>query len=120
MADRTLTTNTQANTDGVPNFASGKWVSDAGSNAVNMTFTLGFTPRFVRFFNVTDILMHEWYDGMAADYALLTTGSTGAVTVLSSNAITVNDGTNATTGRGFTVNAALVPASKTGYWIAHG
>jgi hypothetical protein len=112
MANRTLTTNTQKNAYGVTNVATGKFVADAGVTGVAMTFTMGFTPRFVRFVNATDRIVDEWYDGMADDSAI-ESAANGTTTLETSGGITVATGQ-------FTVHADLVPASKTGYWIAMG
>lgn len=112
MADRTLTTNTQKHSAGVVNIATGAWVADAGATGVAMTFAIGFTPRVVKFVNATDRITDEWYDDMAADSAI-ETAAAGTVTLETSGGITVADG-------GFTVHADLVPASKTGYWLAMG
>lgn len=112
MVDRTLTTNTQMQSGGVNNVATGKWVSDAGATAVAMTFNVGFTPRVVHFVNATDRITDEWYDGMAADSAI-ETAAAGTRTLETSGGITV------ATGK-FTVHSDLVPASKTGYWVALG
>jgi hypothetical protein len=112
MVDRTLTTNTQAQSMGVCNIATGKWVSDAGASGVAMTFTIGFTPRYVSFVNATDRITDEWYSGMAADSAV-ETAAAGTRTLETSGGVTVTDGK-------FTVHADLVPASKTGYWVALG
>lgn len=112
MADRTLTTKTQKNSASVCNIATGKWVSDAGVTGVAMEFAIGFTPRVVQFVNATDRITDEWYDGMAADSAV-ETAAAGTRTLETSGGITVGDGK-------FTVHADLVPASKTGYWVALG
>lgn len=113
MADRTLTTNTQQQSMGIINIATGKWVSDAGATGVAMSFTVGFVPRVVQFVNATDRITDEWYSGMAADSAI-ETAAAGTRTLETSGGITV--GTDGT----FTAHADLVPASKTGYWVAIG
>lgn len=118
MADRTLTTNTQATAAGILNYATGKWVSDAGVTGVAMTFTCGFIPRFVQFVNATDRITDEWYDGMAADSAI-ETAAAGTRTLETSGGITVGTAAAGTAGT-FVVHADLVPASKTGYWVAVG
>jgi hypothetical protein len=111
MPNRTLTTNTQKHAGSICNIATGKWVADAG-DAVAMAFAIGFTPRSVQFVNATDRITDEWYDGMAADSAI-ETAAAGTRTLETSGGITFADG-------GFTVHADLVPASKTGYWVALG
>lgn len=111
MPNRTLTTNTQAHSASVCNIATGKWVSDAG-DPIAMTFTIGFTPRYVQFVNATDRITDEHYSGMAADSAV-ETAAAGTRTLETSGGITLGTGA-------FTVHADLVPASKTGYWVALG
>jgi len=117
MTDRTLTTNTMSQAASVCNIATGKWVADAGTG-VAMTFTPGFTPRHIQFVNATDRITDEWYEGMAADSAI-ETAAAGTRTLETSGGITVGSAA-AGTGNSFTVHADLVPASKTGYWVAIG
>ena len=112
MADRTLTTNTQTHSRSVSNVATGKWVADAGVTGVAMTFSVGFTPRYVAFVNATDRITDEWYDGMAADSAI-ETAAAGTRTLETSGGLTISTGQ-------FVAHADLVPASKTGYWVAIG
>jgi hypothetical protein len=112
MANRVLTTNSQKSAGGVLNMASGVWASDAGSTGVPFTFSVGFTPRYVAFVNITDLIVDEWWDGMAADSSLHQV-SAGTLTLAGSGGITVAQGQ-------FTVAAGLVPASKNGYWRAQG
>jgi hypothetical protein len=112
MANRTLTTNTQEHSRGVSNIATGVWVADAGATGVAMTFSVGFTPRYVEFVNATDRIADKWFSGMADDSAI-ETAANGTVTLETSGGITVDAGQ-------FAVHADLVPASKTGYWIAIG
>lgn len=105
-----LTTNTVTHTHDVDNRVVGRVVTDAGA-AADTTFTLGFTPRYVEFVNLTDRITNEWYHGMAADSALKTI-ATGVRTLETSAGITVTEG-------GFTVPAAMILASKTFAFIAH-
>jgi len=88
-------------------------------------FTLGFTPRYVRFQNITDRIAVEWFEGMTAD-TCLKTAAAGTMTIETTNkGITIcdSDGTANTSGRYFKVaqNAtlAVIAASTTGTWIAH-
>lgn len=105
----------QSNTESVPNLAVLRITTDAVAAAVT-TFQVGFLPRVVRLMNITDLLMDEWYDGMAADTALHTV-SAGTRTLLGSGGITVG----ATAGGGFvTLAAALIIASKTFNMVVEG
>jgi hypothetical protein len=87
---------------------------------------VGFTPRYIRFWNVTDRISIEWYEGMAAN-TCLKTAAAGTQTLETTNGgITVcdSDGTANTSGRCFKVlqNAtlAVVVASKVLTWVAYG
>lgn len=105
-----LSTNTQSNTNGITNFAVGKVVTDAGAAAAT-TFTLGFAPRKVRFVNLTDRIVDEWFEGMASASSLHTVAA-GTVTLETTNGIAVS-------GNTFTVTATTMVASKTFYWEAN-
>ena len=75
-----------------------------------MNIHLGFIPRYVKCFNITDgkLGKFEWWNGMAAGYALKTMiGTTyDAPTVAASNGITLYAGTDAQgDSAGFTFGA---------------
>lgn len=87
----------------------------------------GFTPKYVSFVNNTALIQVEWYEGMTADTCLKTTGSTGVVTLETTNkGITICDssGVANTEGRCFMVsqNATLgvVTSSDTMHFVALG
>lgn len=87
-------------------------------------YSVGFTPRYVRFQNITDRISVEWFEGMTAD-TCLKTAAAGTKTIETTNlGITIcdSDGTANTSGRYFKVaqNAtlAVIAASKTCTWIA--
>ena len=107
-----LTTNTQSHTMGVTNHAVGRVVTDAGA-AADTTFTVGFVPRIVRFYTVTDRIIDEWFEGMAA-YSSVHHIAAGTISLETTNGISV--GTDGT----FTVKAATIVASKTFAWEAIG
>ena len=99
---------TQSNTESVPNLTVLRVTTDAAAAAVT-TFQVGFLPRVVKMVNVTDSIMDEWFEGMAADTAVHTIAA-GTRSLLGSGGITVGG----TTGGGFvSVAAALIIASKT-------
>lgn len=117
MTAMTLTTNTQKQAEGVANIATGKWISDGGT-AATQTIVLGFTPRYFEWVNATDRITDQWYDGMANDTAI-DTAAAGTRTLLGSGGITI--GTSAAgTATSVTIASGLIPASKTGYWVAFG
>lgn len=105
----------QSNTESVPNLAVLRITTDAAGAAVT-TFQVGFLPRVVKLMNITDLLMDEWFDGMAADTALHTVAA-GTRTLLGSGGITVGS----VAGGGFvTLAAALIIASKTFEMVVEG
>jgi len=55
-------TSTQKNSEGILRYATGSYLDDAASPA-DATITLGFTPKYVRWINVTDRDEWEWFDG---------------------------------------------------------
>ena len=105
-----IITNTQTNSNGVSNLAVGKLVSDAGAAAA-LTITLGFTPRYVKFVNLTDRITDEWYEGMASASSLHVVAA-GTQTLETTNGIAVSGST-------FTLTATTMVASKTFYWEAY-
>lgn len=87
--------NALSQSGGVTNFASGYYTGDGTQGAIAVN--IGFTPRYVKLMNLTDLLFYEYFEGMDAaladtdvDDTLLTTGSTGAVTNDDNNAIQTN------------------------------
>jgi len=106
-----LTTNSQARSGGIVNHMTGYVVSDAGAAAAT-TFTVGFTPRIVRFHNVTDRISDEWLTGMASASSIHTVAA-GTRTLETTNGIAVS-------GVTFTVTATTMVASKTFVWEALG
>lgn len=81
----TFVTNNDSNS--VANFASGTFSTDGGA-AAGVIVALGFTPRYIKVVNITDLLVDEWFDGFAGIigsqlYATLhTVGSTGDITLV--------------------------------------
>ena len=80
---------------GIVNYASGAYVGDwttggdgAGVNAMNVY--IGFTPRYVKIINVATGDAYEWYEGLPATNTLLTTASTGVVSVDTHSVIVAN------------------------------
>ena len=93
-----------------------------------VVIVLGYTPRSIRWENLTDRIRCEWFDGMAADSALnIVAAGTRTLSITSTNGgftICDPDGTPNVSGRCFKViqNATLgaVLASKTITWTAAG
>lgn len=119
MADNSAVAQSSTGTEEVRNFAVGKAVYDATAIvATDHTRVLtGFQPKKVVWWNATDRVKLEWFEGMAANTALKTAAAGTQTLEVANGGITVDD-------RGFRVlqNATLaaVLASKTCYWEAHG
>lgn len=124
-----LTTTTRTDIS-VVNHAVGKIVTSSATAAA-ASFICGFTPRVVRVHNLTDRISDEWYEGMTAATSLHTVAA-GTRTLETTNGITVGEvtktlsdadiaaGVTAKVGKGFTLTAATLVASKTFYWEAIG
>ncbi len=125
-ADDTQTGNT-AQADG-PKFKVGRIV--LGSTGLTATsvqlLTIGFTPKYVCFENVTDSIKVEWYEGMTADTCIKTVLNGTRSLETTNQGITVcdEDANATTTGRCVAVSQnatlAVVAASKTLTWMAIG
>lgn len=104
-----FTSSTQTNSNGVANYAVGKIVTSSATAAA-ATITLGFTPRYVKFVNLTDRITDEWYEGMASASSLHQVAA-GTLTLETTNGIAVS-------GSSFTLTATTLVASKTFHWEA--
>jgi hypothetical protein len=110
-----------------PAFASGKVTMPATSitAADFLVQTVGFTPRYIRWYNTTGIFI-EWFDGMAADSCLKRVAAGDATLETTNQGITIcdSDGTANAAGNSFKVsqNATLIAitADDIIYWIAQG
>lgn len=102
MADETPTSTSA----GVINFATGDITSD--STAISVA--LGFTPRWVRVFNLTDVIVWEKVAGMGATQAIKTV-TAGTTTVDTGSAIVLTED-------GFTISATAAGNAKSLIWLA--
>lgn len=66
-------------------------LDDAGSPAA-ASYTLGFTPRYIKVENATDRISYEWYTGMTSDHAVKTIAA-GTRTLETSAGVTVSGST---------------------------
>lgn len=107
----TMTTNSQTHNRGVLNRAFIKVIEDATA-AVAETFTVGFTPKFIRVENATDRIGYEWYQGMADNTAIKTVAA-------GTRTLDTTEGP-AISGYGFIMPAAAMIASKTFYIVVEG
>lgn len=102
-------TSTQKN-DSVVRHVSGSHLDDAASPAA-AAITLGFTPRYFAWHNVTDRISYEWFDG-AANGTTLKTVAAGTRTLDTGDAaISVSNGV-------VTVAAAVILQNKQYRWVA--
>ncbi len=117
MAQNTTLTLTYNKSQGTPAAAVGKVVFDATAitAADYIEVTTGFTPKYVKFDNVTDRICVEFYEGMTAD-TCVKTAAAGTRTLE-----TTNKGVTIVTG-GFRVSQnatlAVIAASKTCQFLA--
>lgn len=98
-----------SNSAGIVNFASGSFTSD---NSITVV-TLGFTPRWIKVVNTTDVIVWEKIEGMPAANSVKTV-TAGTTTMDAGGAITINtDGT-------ISLSAAAVGTAKAISWVAQG
>jgi hypothetical protein len=93
---------------GVVNFSSGSITSDNTA----ATVTLGFTPRWVKVVNSTDVIVWEKLEGMAAANSVKTV-TAGTTTIDTGSAILLATG-------GFTISATAAGNAKALSWVAMG
>ena len=111
-----------------PQIKVGRIVYDATAiTAADSTLvTLGFTPKYVVWENVTDRIKVEWYEGMAANTSIKTIAAGTRTLETTNGGVTIcdSDGTANAAGKSFAVlqNATLaaILASKVCTWAAHG
>lgn len=111
-----------------PQYKVGRIVFDATAitAADSVVVSLGFTPKYVVWENVTDRVKIEWYEGMAANTSIKTVAAGTRTLETTNGGITVcdSDGVAKTDGKAFAVlqNATLaaILASKVCTWAAHG
>lgn len=91
--------------------ASGTFTTAA--TPADVVLTLGFQPAYVKVMNVTSLLMGEHFDGMDDASYLLTTGSTGVITLPTTAGFTLS-------ATGVTIGTAVQgSASDVCYWVAY-
>jgi hypothetical protein len=100
----------------VSNFASGSFTSDNTATVVQ----LGFTPRYVKVVNSTDVITWEKLEGMAAANSVKVV-TAGTTTIDTGSAITFDyDAAAAKPGVTMTLSQTLVGNSKAISWVAFG
>lgn len=91
---------------GRANIATGSFTSDNTACVVST----GFSPRWVKVYNVTDVILWEKVEGMGATHAWKTV-TAGTTTVDTGTAITLGTGS-------FTISATAAGNAKSIFWIA--
>lgn len=109
----TAASTTAAATGGIAN-------SDAVENMVIasgvMTITLGFVPKHFKIINVTDRLIHEWYEGMnTGDF--IEEVAAGDKTLETDDKLSVNADTGVVT---VTFDGGIATDNDTVIWMAEG
>lgn len=94
-----FSTNTFSKSNGVHNRAVATLVTTSATAAAN-TFNFGFVPRVVKVINLTDSIMNEWFEGMAAASSVKTVLN-GTRSLETSDGLTV-----------YATNAAAAAAAK--------
>ena len=111
-----------------PQVKVGRIVFDATAitAADSVVVSLGFTPKYVCWENVTERIKAEWYEGMAANTCIKTVAAGTRTLETTNGGITVcnNEGVASVDGKAFSVlqNAtlAVVQAGDVHTWIAQG
>jgi hypothetical protein len=96
--------------DQVVRHVSGSHLDDAATPAA-ATITLGFTPRYFAWHNVTDRISWEWFDGAAAGTTLKTVAAGTRTLDTADAAISVSGGV-------VTIAAAAILQNKQYRWVA--
>ena len=111
-----------------PKYKVGRIAFDATAITVadSVVVSLGFTPKYVCWENVTDRVKIEWYEGMAANTSIKTVAAGTRTLETTNGGITIcnSEGVADVNGKAFSVlqNATLaaILASKVCTWKAHG
>lgn len=103
-------TSTQDNGSDVTRNSSGSYLDDAGTPAA-ATITLGFTPKYFAWHNVTDRISYEWFNGAAAGTTLKTVAAGTRTLDTADVAISVSGGV-------VTIGAAAILQNKQYRWRA--
>ncbi len=104
-----------ANSYGVTNLATGTTTGDG--TAVDVT--LGFTPRYVRVWDDTGVILWEKFAGMP-DANSIKQVTAGTTTKDTTSAIVIKGSKAADTYKGFQLSAALAGNGKSLFWAAFG
>lgn len=113
---------------GQANFKAGRIVLDGTALTAGdyLLVECGFTPKYVKFENVTDRICVEWTEGMTADTCIKTAAAGTRTLETTNKGITVcdADGNANTSGRCFKVSQnatlAVITVSDTHQFIAFG
>lgn len=103
-------TQSQVDSDGVVRRTAGSYLDDAGTPAA-ATITLGYTPVYFAWHNVTDRISYEWFLGAAAGTTLKTVAAGTRTLDTADVAISVSGGV-------VTIGAAAILQNKQYRWVA--
>lgn len=101
---------TQDNGSDVTRNSSGSYLDDAGTPAA-AAITLGFTPKYFAWHNVTDRISYEWFSGNANGTTLKTVAAGTRTLDTSDVAISVSGGV-------VTIGASAILQNKQYRWRA--
>ena len=100
----------------VVSIATGKFTSDGTTITINS----GFSPRWIRVVNTTDVIIWEWNEGLAATNTIKTV-TAGTTTIDTGSAIVVPVDPGHATAAGsntFTISSTAAGTAKAISWIA--
>lgn len=103
-------TATQHNNNGISQRANGSYLDSAGTPAA-ATITLGFTPTYFCWENVTDRIKYEWFEGAA-------NGTTIKTVAAGTRTLDTGDAAISVSGGVVTIGAAAILQNKQNRWIA--
>lgn len=126
-----ITQSTTSN-PGIANEVHGQYVDPAASPAAAV-LSVGFTPRYFAWHNLTDRTSYEWFEGMAAGTTLKTVAAGTRTLDTGDAAISVDAGSGDQDGAGVgsatsipgiapdgtvTIAAAAILQNKVNHWVA--
>lgn len=104
-----------ANSMGVVNIATGSSTGDGTA----LDVTLGFIPRHVRVFNLTDVILWEKFEAMPASNSVKQV-TAGTTTLDTTSAIVIKGAATADGYAGFQMSAGANANAKVLHWVAFG
>ena len=117
MTTTTVASSISGLSDSTPRFQTGSFTADGNDTIINV----GFAPRMVKIYNMTDAITWEWCEGMAATITLKTLAA-GTQTADTNSAIVCATLTNILSGTPAVklLAAQAVPNTKLIVWAVWG